>query len=68
VEGSDAYVSGYNSMPYNGDARINLNREDGLITCRWDSEIILEAPESLQSANGDFIHPGPGLPHDNRGA
>ncbi len=55
VTGSDAYYSGHNSMPYNGDARINLNREDGLITCRWDSETILEAPESTGIANIEIV-------------
>jgi hypothetical protein len=51
VRGAEVYVSGQGTLPYIGSATVIMNRVGGVITFKWDDEVIFEAPESTPVAS-----------------
>ena len=46
IRDSEPYFSGHNTLPHAATAMITVNRVADMITCKWDNEVLLEAPHS----------------------
>ena len=51
VRDAGSFSSGQGSLPHCGAATVTMNRVGGLITFKWDNEVIFEAPESTPVAS-----------------
>lgn len=51
IRGTDGYQSGAGSLPWSDAATVVVYRVGDVITCKWDGEVIFEAPEATPVAS-----------------